>query len=458
MKDSNRLVALADALSDRSAESIDILTGEPWRVLHVFIYTMIALVLAALAWSFFGRADVIVTATGTLAPASDIQRFYAPLDGELVNLYVAEGQPVAKGDVLARLDSRGAVEAAGNATQAQLKLERAERAWQEFPEKKALLEQKAALARQAMEVEERQNQKRTALGTTRLVAEQAAQMAGARTSVEDAERARDAAQLEADKFERAYAATNGGGVSLLQVEAKRNARQAAENAYRSAQSKVNELSAHQSQDLSQAEAQMESSGEQLKKLTADYETVTNELTTAEETVRLDLEAAKADFETASRVRFVNIDKANFLQILAPVSGVVTDLTSTQPGDKVQANSPLGSIVPDNSRSIVKVVIAESDRAFLRVGQPVKLKFAAFPYETFGVIGGVLDYISPATKANSQKDTPQTYEGRVSLERDYYEVASVKYPLRYGMTASVEIVVRERRLIDLALDPFRQIGR
>jgi HlyD family secretion protein len=141
-----------------------------------------------------------------------------------------------------------------------------------------------------------------------------------------------------------------------------------------------------------------------------------------------------------------------------VSGIVTDLTSTQPGDKVAANSPLGSIVPDNSRSIVKVVIAESDRAFLRVGQPVKLKFNAFPYQTFGVISGVLDYISPATKANSQKDTPQTYEGRVSLERDHYEVASVKYPLRYGMTASVEIVVRERRLIDLALDPFRQIGR
>ena len=27
----------------------------------------------------------------------------------------------------------------------------------------------------------------------------------------------------------------------------------------------------------------------------------------------------------------------------------------------------------------------------------------------------------------------------------------------GMTATAEVVVRERRLIDLALDPFRQIG-
>jgi HlyD family secretion protein len=37
------------------------------------------------------------------------------------------------------------------------------------------------------------------------------------------------------------------------------------------------------------------------------------------------------------------------------------------------------------------------------------------------------------------------------------VGETKYPLRYGMMAGVEIVVRERRLIDLALDPFRQIG-
>ena len=206
MTHSNRLVPLADALGDHSSEGIAILTAEPWRALHALVYTMIALVLSGLAWSFIGRADVIVTEQGALAPASEVRRFYAPVDGELVNLYVAEGQPVAKGDVLARLNARGAVEAAGNAMQAQLKLENAEREWREFPEKKALLEQKAATLRQAMELEERQYQKRTALGTSKLVEEQKAQMAEARTNVEETRRARDAAQLEAEKFERVLAA------------------------------------------------------------------------------------------------------------------------------------------------------------------------------------------------------------------------------------------------------------
>jgi HlyD family secretion protein len=389
-------------------------------------------------------------------PASELRRFYAPIDGELANLYVAEGQPVSKGDVLARLNARGAIEAAASATQTQLKLENAEREWRQFPEKKALLERKAATLRQAMELEEQQHQKRIALGTSKLVEAQRAQLAEVRVNVEDARRARDAAALEADKFERVFASPGGGGVSQLQVESKRNARLAAENAYRVAQSRVSEVTARQSQEFEQAHAQVQSSGEQLKKLRLDYETAANELATAEEKLRLQLDTARVEAEAAARIRFENIDKDNFLQIVAPASGVVTDLTSTQPGDKVQANAPLGGIAPSGTRSVVKVEIAENDRAFLREGLPVKLKFNAFPYQRYGVIKGTLEYVSPATKPAAQTKQP-VYEARVSLERDHYLVADTKYPLRYGMTATVEIVVRARRLIDLALDPFRQVG-
>lgn len=456
MTQPNRLVPLTDVLGDHSSEGIAILTAEPWRALHALVYTMIGLVFTGLIWSFIGRADVIVTEQGALAPASEVRRLYAPVDGELVNLYVAEGQPVTKGDVIARLNARGAIEAASNAMQAQLKLENAEREWRQFPEKKALLEQKAATLRQAMELEEQQHQKRTALGTSKLVEEQKAQMAQARTDVEETRRARDAAQAEVEKYERVLKGPGGSGVSLLQVEAKRNARQAAENAYRVAQSKVSELTARQGQELEQAQAQLESSGEQLKKLRLDYESAASELATAEEKLRLQLNTARVEADAAARIRFENIDKDNFLQILAPVSGVVTDLTSTQTGDKVQANAPLGGIAPSRSRSVVKVEIAENDRAFLREGLPVKLKFNAFPYQRYGAIDGTLEYVSPATKPSSATKLP-VYEARISLERDYYQVAGTRYPLRYGMTAAVEIIVRERRLIDLALDPFRQIG-
>lgn len=456
MKNDNRLRSLTEALEDHSAEGIAILTAEPWRFTQVTVIAMVALMLSALVWSFFGRADVIVTAQGTLLPESEVRRFYAPVDGELANLYIAEGQPVSKGDVLARLNARGAIEAATNALDAQLKLENAEREWREFPDKKALMERRVATLKQAMELEEHQHQRRVAEGTSKLAEGQRAQLQEARTNLDDAQRARSAAKEEADKYARLFALPGGGGVSQLQVESKKNALLAAENAIRVAQSRLGELTARQSLESGQAKAQLETSGQELAKLRLQYEAATREAANAEDKLRLQLQTARLISEAAARIRFENIDKDNFLLIVAPVDGIITDVTATQLGDKIQANTPLGGIAPKNARPILKTDIAEYDRAFLREGLPVKLKFNAFPYQRYGLINGTLEYISPATKPAPQTKQP-VYEGRVTLERDHYLVADTKYPLRYGMTATVEVVVRERRLIDLALDPFRQIG-
>jgi hemolysin D len=452
----NPLRPLIEALEDHSEEGIGILTAEPWRYTRAVIYTMVALVVCGLIWSFFGRADVLVTAPGTLVPASEVRRVYAPIDGELSNIYIAEGQPVLKGDVVARLYARGAIEAARNALEARLKLEDAEREWKEFPQKKALLDQRVAALKDAVETEERQHQRRLAEGTSKLSEGQRAQAQEARTNVEDARRARDAAKDEAAKYERLFAMQGGGGVSQLQVEGKKNALQAAENALRVAQSRVSELTARQGLEFGEAKAQLETSGQQLESLRLQYEAATREAANVEEKLKLQVQTARLVADAASRIQFENIDKDNFLRILAPVDGVITDVTSTQPGDKIQANTPLGGIAPKNTRPMLKIEIAEQDRGFLREGQPVKLKFNAFPYQRYGLIDGTLQFISPATKASALSKLP-VYEGRISLDRDHYTVGDTTYPLRYGMTAAAEIVVRKRRLIDVALDPFRQIG-
>ncbi|MEO7497748.1 MAG: HlyD family efflux transporter periplasmic adaptor subunit [Massilia sp.] len=450
------LKPLTEALEDHSAEGIGILTADPWRYTQALIYAMVALVLAGLVWSFFGHADVLVTAGGALAPASEVRRLYAPIDGELANIFIAEGQPVKKGDVVARIYARGAIEAARNALEARLKLEDAEREWREFPEKKALMERRAAALREATNVEERQHQRRLGEGTSKLAEGQRAQQQEVRTNVEDAKRARDAAKDEADKYARLFAMPGGGGVSQLQVENKRNALLAADNALRVAQSRVSELGARQSLESTEARGQLETSGQELTKLRLQSEAAEREVANVEDKLRLQVQTARLVADAAARIKFENIDKDNFLLIVAPVDGVITDVTSTQTGDKVQANAPLGGIAPKDARPVLKIEIAEHDRAFLREGLAVQLKFNAFPYQRYGLIRGTLQFISPATKPGRESKQP-VYEGRVTLEQDHYQVGETSYPLRYGMTAVAEIVVRERRLIDLALDPFRQIG-
>ncbi|MEM5370774.1 HlyD family efflux transporter periplasmic adaptor subunit [Paraburkholderia azotifigens] len=456
MKRDNHPKPLYEALEDHSAEGVAILAAEPVRIAQALVLAMVGLVVAGLLWSFFGRADVIVTAQGTLAPESDVRRIYAPIDGELTDLYIAEGQPVSKGDVLARLNARGAIQAATDALQAQLKLEDAEREWKEFPQKKELMERKAAALKDQLEVEERLHENRVSEGTTKLAEGQKAQLEEARSTLDNTRRARDAARLEADKYARLFAQPGGGGVAELQVEAKRNTYMEAENAYRVAQSRLAELDFKLSHEYAQANAQLETSGQQATSLQLQYDDLIRDITSTEEKLRLQLQTARLVADAAARIRFENIDKDNFLLILAPTSGVITDVTSTQTGDKIQANAPLGGIAPKDARPVLKIEIAERDRAFLHEGMTVKLKFNAFPYQRYGLINGTLAYISPATKPSAQDKQP-VYEGRVQLDKNYYQVAENRYPLRYGMTASAEIVVRERRLIDLGLDPFRQLA-
>jgi len=83
--------SLTIALADHGVEGAAILAAEPSPLIRALLFTMAALLLAGLAWSFVGRADVVVTATGTLQPEEEVRRVYAPVDGELVNLYVSEG-------------------------------------------------------------------------------------------------------------------------------------------------------------------------------------------------------------------------------------------------------------------------------------------------------------------------------------------------------------------------------
>jgi HlyD family secretion protein len=447
---------LHEALEDHSVEGIAILTAEPVRIAQALVLAMVALVAAGLLWSFIGRADVIVTAQGTLSPESEVRRIYAPIDGELADLYIAEGQPVSKGDVLARLNARGAIEAATNALQAQLKLDDAEREWKQFPEKKELMERKAAALKDQLEVEERLHENRVSEGTTKLAEGQKAALEEARSNLDNARHLRDATRSEFDKYARLSALPGGGGVAELQVEQKRNAYLEAENTYRVAQSKLTELDFKLSHEFAEANAQLETSGQQATSLKLQYDAAVREITSTEDKLRLQLQTARLVSDAAARIRFENIDKDNFLLILAPVSGVITDVTSTQTGDKIQANAPLGGIAPKDARPVLKIEIAERDRAFLHEGMAVKMKFNAFPYQRYGIVKGTLAYISPATKPSGPDKQP-VYEGRVTLDKDYYQVAENRYPLRYGMTASAEIVVRERRLIDLGLDPFRQLA-
>ncbi len=453
--DDEKLRRLSSALEDHSAEGIEILYSEPSKIMRMTIYLILSFVVAALVWSFFGRADVIVTATGVLSPDEEVRRVYTPIGGELVEIFVTEGVPVSKGDVLARINARDAIQAAAKALEAELTLTRVKQEHEQFPARRKLMERRADAMQQQIGTAERLQEKRVTEGLEKLAQAQRSRLEEARGNLEKAGISRDAAKREWEKFKRLFARPGGGGVSKNKVEEKRDLYRASETDFRLAEAKLGELEFQLSQEYEKSKADLESSDQKLAELRIEYENALNEIEQETHKAELKYRSAQLAADMASRIKFENIDEENFLGILAPVSGVVTRVAFTQPGDKIPANTPLVSIAPEGARTVLKLDINERDRGFLREGLPVKMKFSAFPYQRYGFISGTLEYISPSTQRASGADAA-VYKGNVSLDKDYYSVGDSTYPLHFGMVATAEIAVQKRRIIDFILDPLRQI--
>lgn len=445
---------LREALEEHSAEGVEILMAEPSRLVRGLIWALFTLLIAAGAWSFIGRADVTVTTQGVLGPAADERRVYSPVDGELVELFIAEGMPVSKGDVLARVNAVNAVELATRAMEAKLKLDEAERGAQLLPARKRVIEKQLELLDSRIATTEQEYKQRQSEAVAKLAEEQKIRLQKARANLDEARREMDYAEREARKYRRLADSPGGGGISRQDVEAREHEYRAKRTAYELARAELAQFEVDLGREYRQRREEIQQKAEELLQLRADYEQKKLELDTLENQVNSQLRVARASYEGAARVTFDDIDEENFLLVRAPVSGVVTRLAQTQPGDKVGASRPLASIAPAGSRTVLNVTIDERDRAFLRQGMPARLKFAAFPYQRYGFVDGRLEYISPTASADPQTHR-LVYEGHVALDRDTFAIGDAEVPLRYGMSGTAEIDVRKRRLIDMALDPLRE---
>jgi hemolysin D len=115
------------------------------------------------------------------------------------------------------------------------------------------------------------------------------------------------------------------------------------------------------------------------------------------------------------------------------------------------------IAPKNSALILRAQIPPTDSGFLKVGMPVKVKFDAYPFQDYGVSDGELTWISPDSKMN---ETPQgkqeVFELKVKLDKPYIQDQDKRIALTPGQTATAEVVIRQRRVIDFFIDPFKKL--
>jgi membrane fusion protein len=151
-------------------------------------------------------------------------------------------------------------------------------------------------------------------------------------------------------------------------------------------------------------------------------------------------------------------------IEAPQDGIVTGL-QIETGGSTQPNVPLMNIVPEGAILQAQLFSSSSAVGFVHEGQRVLLRYAAFPYQKFGLHEGVVVSVSRA--AISPSEMPQQLSGlstlyganepvyRISVDLKSQTVMAYgnPMPLQPGMQLEADVLLESRRLVEWALEPL-----
>ncbi len=82
------------------SDSREVYDSRPNRVLPVFLYTCLGLLVVAVVWMCLGEIDIAVKANGMLRPDEAVRNVVNVTAGEVISIHVKDGSIVGEGDLL----------------------------------------------------------------------------------------------------------------------------------------------------------------------------------------------------------------------------------------------------------------------------------------------------------------------------------------------------------------------
>ena len=398
-------------------------------------------------WAILGRLDIVAVAEGKLVPQTYV-KIVQPADAGIVKeILTREGEMVRAGQVLMRMDT---LITDADASSMRAEFERKRLTLQRIDAELAggpFRPDANAPAQMAREAEAQFAANRAAL---------AAALAEERSRLQKAQQDLFAAGQVCTKLENTLPhyrdmekafdkLLKEGAVAVMTASDKRRERIEKEQELRA-----------QEHVVKSAKAGVLQSQKTIAQIESDYRrqlyTERNEVANAVD--RLSQEVAK------------QTHRQELLELKAPQSGVVKDLATHTSGTVVQPGTVLLTLVPQNETLRAEVWVSNEDIGFVRPGQPVKLKFVAFPFQKYGMAEGTVEHVSadaadPAANNSTPpsngdgKPMPYVYKALVTMKSMSLETGGERFPLTAGMRTNAEILLGTRTVAEYLLSPVQK---
>lgn len=380
-----------------------------------------------------------VLGSGTVGVESRVKRIAHPFGGVIAEILVRNGQRVAKGQLLIRLDDKvtGADATYSSLTveqllaqRARLEAERVGASTIAFPPE--LTVANTPSARKAMEDEARLFRMRIA---------EEAQLRGqlsARVQQLNAEITSIRAQISAMEKQRALIEPERAGVRDL---------------YDRDLVTINRLN-QMERTAVDIDGRIASLQAQIAQTQSQIAETQGRMIQLGQTRRVEAGTELARVMTAlneQRVRSVSAgDQQNRSEIRAPYAGTVEKIAFAAMGEVVRPAEPIMEIVPDEDQMVVEAAINPADIDQVRKGQTARVRFSAFNLAATPEIDGKVAYV--ATDRTENAENRMAYY-TVRIEVDQAAVRREGLSLRSGMPADVHIVTETRSMLSYITKPI-----
>ena len=414
------------------------------RAARSVVYLVAALLFGAALWATLSRVDRVVVARGkliTIDPLIVVQ----PLETAVIRtIEVGVGDFVRTGAVLATLDPTftESQEVAGrerlNSMLAEERRLEAEIYGKPFPPADETLDPKY-LTLQSAVYSHRQAEYQAAVASSEAdIARFQASLATNKTAQQGLEeRLKVIGQVETMRQEL-YQLSAGSRLSLLTTQMDRLAMsdQLAEKRYQEKEI-LQQLAAAREQKERYLNNWVREGGERLVTVQQDIATATQQLASAQR-------------------------RRSLVVLRAPADGVVLELGARSIGSVAKEAEPLVTLVPQGNKIEAEVDVESADVARLRIGDPVRVKFDALPFQRHGTLAGEVRVITENSfqadkNARATPDKPDAqpafFRARVALGPLALRDVPKDFRLIPGMTTTAEIVVGKRTIISYLLDPI-----
>lgn len=419
---------------------------------RLILYILLVLLAVLLIWATFGKLDIVAVAQGKLVPETFVKVVQPSDAGVIKEILVKEGDEVAAGQVLMRMDTSVSTsdrKVLDNDFQLRvLQLRRIDAELKGVPLTRKPSDDAALFAQVEAQYRSHRLAYQDALDTERAALAKAQHDLKGSMEVESKLKQTLPIFQEQEKGWDQLAKEGYAG-SLMALDRKRSRIETEQELQAQTQSV---------QGLKSAIAQSE---KRIAQITSNYhQQLHNERIDAESQYnKLDQDIAKQTY------------KHGLLELRSPQAGVVKEIATHTPGTVVAPGSVIATVVPHNEPLLAEVWVTNLDAGFVVPRQEAKIKLSAYPFQQYGMLDGVVRTVSadasdkPGDNNNlaqaNDTDKPPTaqsqlsYRTLVDLKSTELESRGQHFKLTPGMQVSAEINLGTRTVLQYLLSPIQK---